>query len=289
MTPQLIFDIGMCNGDDSAYYLSLGHNVVAVDANPILTGEGEQRFAAEISQGRMTVVNAGILGHSGEFSFYRNLTDPGFSSFDRTRGTQGGKWEELRIPCITTRELMERFGKPFFMKVDIEGRDIEALKTLNRDLAPAYVSLELNLADSIVEALIDLGYSAFKFVYGETYRPAPPIFNRDVAWRLLRRAGRLVPPLRTAIASLPPKFRDKDEYNPPGKYSPDGYPFTHYSSGPFGEQVAGRWMEPGEARRWFDKLRKGFVDDGLEATFWWDVHARHGSVSTALIQRDAPA
>jgi FkbM family methyltransferase len=267
----------MCNGDDAAYYLSLGHNVVAVDANPLLTLEGERRFAAEISQDRLTILNAGILERAGEFTFYRNLTDPGFSSFDRSRGTNGGKWEELRVPCITTKELIRRFGMPFFMKVDIEGKDIEALKSLSPDLAPEYVSLELNLVDPIVESLIDLGYESFKFVDGSTYRPAPPIFNRNIGWRVIRRAGRLLPPLRRAIGALPTKLRDKDEYNPPVKFSPDGYQFTHYSSGPFGEQVAGKWLKARDALRWWKKLRTGFKEDGLEALFWWDIHARHGS------------
>lgn len=56
----------------------------------------------------MNVINTGVLKEPGEFTFYRNLTDDGWSSF-----------------------------------------------------SPAYVSLELNYADPIVERLIELGYSAF--------------------------------------------------------------------------------------------------------------------------------
>jgi hypothetical protein len=139
------------------------------------------------------------------------------------------------------------------------------------------VSLELNLVDPIIESLVDLGYSSFKLVDGSTYRPSPPIFKRDIGWRVLRKAGRLVPPLRRAIGALPAKLRDKGEYHPLDKFSPDGYPFTHYSSGPFGEQAAGEWLRaPATLTRW-ERLRRGFKDDGLEAVFWWDVHARHGS------------
>jgi hypothetical protein len=57
---DLVFDVGMNNGEDSAYYLHLGHSVVGVDANPTLTGECALRFKREIDEGRMRIVNAGV-------------------------------------------------------------------------------------------------------------------------------------------------------------------------------------------------------------------------------------
>lgn len=278
----LIFDVGMCNGDDSAYYLRLGHRVVGVEANPLLCASCERRFAAEIRQGRMIIINGGILEDGGEFTFYQNLSDPGWSSFEREKGTRGGKWEEHHILCSTTRDIIERVGTPFFMKVDIEGKDIQTLKSLTPELAPAYVSLELNCDDPVVESLIGLSYSAFKFVDGSTYHAAAPIFDHEIGWRLLRKAGRLVPPVRAAIARLPQKLRAKDEYNPPGKYSPDGYKFTDYSSGPFGEHAAGRWLDAASALRWLEELKRHYRRAKLEDQFWWDVHARHSSAEANL-------
>ena len=46
---RLIFDIGMHHGQDTAYYLSLGNRVVAVDADPTLIDRArESRRAAYI-------------------------------------------------------------------------------------------------------------------------------------------------------------------------------------------------------------------------------------------------
>ena len=36
MQNDVIFDVGMNNGDDTAYYLHLGCRVVAVEADPVL-------------------------------------------------------------------------------------------------------------------------------------------------------------------------------------------------------------------------------------------------------------
>jgi predicted RNA methylase len=49
MTPlpahsDLVYDVGMNNGDDSAFYLRAGFRVVAVEANPLLCRAAESRF-----------------------------------------------------------------------------------------------------------------------------------------------------------------------------------------------------------------------------------------------------
>jgi FkbM family methyltransferase len=273
----LVFDIGLNNGDDAAYYLSLGYDVVGIEANPVLAAECTQRFENEIRQGRMKVVNLGVLKEPGEFTFYRNLTDHGWSSFEPEKGKNGGKWDELTIHCVTTQQLIAEHGKPFFMKVDIEGADFQTLHSLTGGIAPAYVSLELNYADPIVERLIELGYSAFKFVNGETYRSTPPIFDHQKGWRFLRKIGRTVPVVRNGIGSLPERLRPNSEYDPPGKYSPDGYPFGPLSSGPFGEKASGSWLMPTAAVRRWKNLQDRYRRDGKIHQIWWDVHARHAS------------
>jgi FkbM family methyltransferase len=276
-----VFDIGLHNGDDAEYFLHCGYRVIGVEANPLLAAQCEERFAEAIRQGQMVVVNAGILREPGVFTFYRNLFDSGWSSFEPEKGKKGGQWEEMEISCITTQQLISKHGTPHFMKVDIEGADLQALHTLNPSNAPPYVSLELSYADPIVERLIELGYSDFKFVDGESYWPSAPIFDHETGWRFLRKAGRLLPPVKRAISSLPHRFRPKAEWNPPGKHSPDGYPFTLYSSGPFGEKAAGPWIRAEEAVRWFSDLKNNYRREGKENSLWWDVHARHSSAAPA--------
>ncbi len=277
--PDLVFDIGLHRGDDAAYYISLGYSVLGIEANPLLADACKIRFEKEIRAEQMKVINAGLLKESGEFIFFRNLLDDGWSSFLPQKGKKGGNWEEVIVPCLTTRQLIEEHGKPFFMKVDIEDADFQSLYSMNAAIAPAYISLELNCFDPTVERLIELGYSAFKFVNGATYRPTPPIFDHETGWRLLRKAGRLFPLVRKTISRLPQSFRPKSEYDPPGSYSPTGYPFGPYSSGPFGEEAAGSWMTAGTALCWFENLKKSYRKTASVDSFWWDVHARHSSIT----------
>lgn len=60
---DLIYDVGMHLGDDTAFYLSQGFKVVGIEANPDLAATARQRFSSEIRSGQLTVVNAGIAKH----------------------------------------------------------------------------------------------------------------------------------------------------------------------------------------------------------------------------------
>lgn len=53
MVRDLVFDVGLYNGDDTAYYLYRGFRVVAVEANPYYASRARQRFAPEINAGRL--------------------------------------------------------------------------------------------------------------------------------------------------------------------------------------------------------------------------------------------
>ena len=70
MIPDLIFDVGAHNGDDSFYYLSKGFRVVAVEANGDLCAFLRSRFGREASTGRFILVEAAIADKAGEAGFW---------------------------------------------------------------------------------------------------------------------------------------------------------------------------------------------------------------------------
>ena len=272
---KLVFDIGLHNGDDTAFYVHSGYRVVGVEANPHLVERCRVRFQDEIAAGLVQVVQAGILKEPGTFTFYRNLKNDLLSSFDPARGQEGGEWDAIEVPCHTIHQLIAKFGTPFFTKIDIEGADYEALNTLSKEEAPAYISVELNKREPILERLIELGYTAFKFVNGETHGSSAPIFHHEIGWRLMRKLSRVVPPVRTAISLLPEWVRCKTEFDLPSSPGSDGYAFTTHSSGAFGEDASGQWLDIAEAQRRLGKLIRSYNRAG--EVLWWDVHGRHGS------------
>ena len=91
---DLVFDIGMHNGDDTCYYLASGYRVVAVDADPRMCEAGRKRFAKEISTGQLSIRNVGIAETEGEMDFWVSSTTE-WSSFDRTVATRAANKRTL--------------------------------------------------------------------------------------------------------------------------------------------------------------------------------------------------
>jgi FkbM family methyltransferase len=164
---RLIFDLGMNNGDDTAFYLSRGFKVVAVEANPALCKKATARLEKPIGDGRLTIVNAAIWEKAGETTFYVNLDNDHWSSLDIAWANRdGSRYESIGIKCVTLAGLFGEFGVPHYLKVDVEGVDHTVLEQLRgQSLLPQYVSVEdCRFGFQYMEALASRGYDGFKLL-----------------------------------------------------------------------------------------------------------------------------
>ena len=164
---RLIFDLGMNNGDDTAYYLSRGFDVVALDANPALCAGANARFSAAIDAARLTVINAAIWDKAGETTFYVNLDNDHWSSLDiGWAGRDASRCKEIKVPCVTLSDLFGRFGVPHYLKIDVEGVDDTVLGQLHgQSVLPLYVSVEdCRFGFQYMDTLVSCGYDGFKLL-----------------------------------------------------------------------------------------------------------------------------
>ena len=110
---RIVFDLGMHNGDDTAYYLSRGFDVVALDANPKLCEQAQTRFQTAIDEGRLRIFNAAIWDKNGETTFFVNLDNDHWSSLDINWATRdGSRYKEISIRCVTFSSMVDDFGAP---------------------------------------------------------------------------------------------------------------------------------------------------------------------------------
>ena len=129
MDDTLIFDIGLHNGTDSSYYLSKGYHVVAVEANPQLARQSMDRLAAEVREGRLTILNVGISDAEGTATFWVNELNSEQSSFIQEVGCRDGSpCHSIEVPTTRLRPILTEFGVPFYMKIDIERHDYLCLE-----------------------------------------------------------------------------------------------------------------------------------------------------------------
>jgi FkbM family methyltransferase len=161
---MIVFDLGANDGADAAYYLSLGYEVVCCEANPRLAMALTNRFAPEIAQGRVHVEAKAIAETIVPRAFFVSQNNH-WSSLDPIWAARDGKaTEAIEVPGITIADLFDRYSVPHYLKIDIEGADIIALRQLLADeRRPRFVSVEdCRFGPSYLDLLSMCGYDGFK-------------------------------------------------------------------------------------------------------------------------------
>lgn len=173
---DLVYDVGMHEGKDTAHYLRRGFRVVSFEANPELVAHNEAQFSEEIRSGRLTIVEGAIVENpaSGDsVDFYLNHGNSQWGTVDPNRAEEYGTRvaegvTTIAVPQIDFTEQLRERGVPYYLKTDIEGADIVCMRALrNITERPHYLSLEsdVNSLKNVVGELAllsELGYNAFQ-------------------------------------------------------------------------------------------------------------------------------
>jgi FkbM family methyltransferase len=159
-----IFDIGLFDGTDTAYYLELG-KVVAVEANPRLVQRGQERFGDQIKSGRLTIVHAAISTDTNPVELTVSGDDLGASSMFQDRVAERKPAGSFTAPGLPILDLIRQYGIPEYMKVDIEGADRFCVLHLTRDIRPRYLSFEIGPdVEELLAHVRSIGYTRFKII-----------------------------------------------------------------------------------------------------------------------------
>jgi len=280
-TPGLIYDVGMHNGDDTAFYLHQGYRVVAIEADPGLAAQANARFASELQSGRLTILNIGIAETSGFLPFWIRDDCSIWNSFDPTiAGRNGGVTRSVVVRTATFGEILDEWGIPDYLKIDIERNDELCVEQLAERFLPTFISVEsecvaddedLDAAQSLtmLKLLHKVGYRRFKLIYQEDFSSGTMSDLVALSRRVIRSAavGRLrVPGIKDLARQLTPERRLARRYR---------YDFPYGSSGPWGDAAMGRWLSFEQAERVHLKTRRRhFAKIGVpKFSFWYDWHA----------------
>lgn len=243
---MIVYDVGCHRGEDAEYYLKRGFKVVAFECAPPNVEFLKREFKDDIAAGRMVIESRALLKNGGAGKqarfFLDNVSIWGTLQPDWRERNQrlGSEALEISVETLDPASAYSLYGHPYYMKIDVEGVDMDVLHSLGAlslSERPSYVSIESSKTcwDSLVrefQVFAELGYDRFQVV-GQRGN-----HHKVTGWR--DASGAMV------------EFRHKRD-----------------SSGPFGADLKGSgWITAEQALqkyRLIFLLYKLFGDDGLFA------------------------
>jgi FkbM family methyltransferase len=176
---DLVFDLGAHAGNRTRAFAAMGCRVVAVEPQPDFARLLRLLFGRSPD---VEVIEAAVGEKAGRASLLISERTP-------TVTTIAGAWHEARarepdfshvkwnrqveIDTTTLDLLIDRFGAPAFIKMDVEGAEPSVLAGLSRPvraLSFEYLPRALDYACVCVERLRALGAYRYNWSLGESYR-----------------------------------------------------------------------------------------------------------------------
>lgn len=158
-----IFDIGANRGIKTGLFLKMGADVVAVEPDSDCQSVLRERYLKyRLARKPVTIVGKAVSGKEAVETMWINEAGS-------TENTLNKKWVEtlradeerfghslkfakqVKVETVTLNHLMEDYGDPFFIKIDVEGLELSVLQGLQRPVP--YLSFEVNLPEFLQEGL----------------------------------------------------------------------------------------------------------------------------------------
>jgi FkbM family methyltransferase len=174
---DLVFDVGAHVGDRIAAFRRLGARVVAVEPQPALQRMLKLLFGRDDG---VALVPAAIGAAPGTAEMRINLDNPTISTLSEhfiaasrgAAGWHGEAWpKSVNVPLTTLDALIEAHGTPSFIKLDVEGFELEALQGLSHPAAALsfeFTTIQRAVAVACVDRCTALGYTQFNVALGES-------------------------------------------------------------------------------------------------------------------------
>lgn len=182
---MLIFDIGANTGNFSEECLSAypDCSIVAVEANDSLISVLKDKFS---NHNNMTILNYLVSSINNEhIDFYLgNVNTISTASRDwmsLSRFANECHWKTvLKKETINLDRLIQIYGSPDLIKIDVEGYELEVIKGLTSkqsEICFEWTEEQYVNLNQIIEYLSILGYQNFGFTYQDDYLIRPTIYS----------------------------------------------------------------------------------------------------------------
>lgn len=180
---DLIIDIGANVGNTVSNFIKVSNKVVCFEPNPTLSSYLKNIFLDE----NVVVDNRGVSNKNGTQTF--NISNANtISTFSEdwiknSRFTNDYNWDNtVEVETITLDSIIELYGVPDYIKIDIEGYEYEVLTSFNTLLPNTLIAFEWaeeqkDKIKSTLEHLNKLGYNLFGYTEFDEI-----LFDEQIEW-----------------------------------------------------------------------------------------------------------
>jgi FkbM family methyltransferase len=174
---DVCFDIGANRGVRTKVFRRLAAKVVAVEPQHSCTAILRGAYG---NDGNVSVVSAACGASRGaaillvsEVDILSSLSPEWMSAVTRSGRFADGRWTSHQsCELVTLDDLIQSYGKPSFIKIDVEGYELNVLKGLTRAVPALSFEFTPERFETAVECatyLSALGLSEFNVSWGESF------------------------------------------------------------------------------------------------------------------------
>ena len=184
---NLIFDIGANSGNTVAHFITVANKVICFEPNPTLVNHLKNRF----TNNSIIIDKRGVSSKNGTQTF-KIANEDTISTLSEdwvtnSRFTGDYNWDNhIEIETVTLDSIIEEYGIPDYIKIDVEGYEYEILTSFTKFLPNTLFAFEfaeeqkykINL---ILQHLNKLGYDSFAFTDADEI-----LFDKHIHWTKLK-------------------------------------------------------------------------------------------------------
>jgi FkbM family methyltransferase len=180
---KLVFDVGANLGNTVKIFTKVSEQVIAFEPNPILIYKLKQIF----KNNNVIVDPRGISNEVGKKIFNISQSDS-VSTFsedwiNNSRFSLHTKWNyPTEVDTTTLDNIIDEYGVPDYVKIDVEGYEYEVLTSLTKFLPNTLFAFEWseemkNKIYQSIDHVYNLGYKSFGYTEEDKV-----LFDKEINW-----------------------------------------------------------------------------------------------------------
>jgi FkbM family methyltransferase len=182
----MYFDIGANIGNWSLSNLNSCDKIISVEASP----NTFQRLLSNINNNpKIICLNYAVCDSNDEYITFYNCNADTLSTInkdwldsDKSRFHNYSNYDVIKSKTITIDKLIDIYGVPEFIKIDVEGGEFESISSLTQkvnNLCFEWASETNEITFKCIDYLQNLGYTEFAIQYEDDYTYRPDIYTNS--------------------------------------------------------------------------------------------------------------